>query len=67
MMACVEAAPELVLLGVDGRGRDRFSTREMVAAAEQRMEMAAAVLAVADGHGWVGCSLGRSSTQRWRI
>jgi Ti-type conjugative transfer relaxase TraA len=49
VMARVEAAPELVRLGVDGRGRDRFSTREMVAA-EQRMEGAAAELAAPRSH-----------------
>ena len=50
VMAKVEASPELVRLGVDGRGRERFSTREMVAA-EQRMEGAAAELAVDRRHG----------------
>lgn len=49
VMARVEASAELVQLGVDGRGRERFSTREMVAA-EQRMEAAAARLAGRDGH-----------------
>ncbi|MBV9379208.1 MAG: Ti-type conjugative transfer relaxase TraA, partial [Streptosporangiaceae bacterium] len=44
VLAKVEASPELVRLGVDGRGRERFSTREMVAA-ERRMEDAAAELA----------------------
>ena len=44
VLAKVEASPELVRLGVDGRGRERFSTRAMVAA-EQRMEGAAAELA----------------------
>jgi Ti-type conjugative transfer relaxase TraA len=44
VLAKVEASPELVRLGVDGRGRERFSTREMVAA-ERRMEEAAAELA----------------------
>ena len=39
----VEAAPELVRLGQDGRGRDRFTTREMVAV-EQRLEAAGAAL-----------------------
>jgi ATP-dependent exoDNAse (exonuclease V) alpha subunit len=43
-MAKVEAAPELVRLGTDGRGQARFTTREMLAA-EQRMEQAAATLA----------------------
>ena len=53
VMAKVEAAPELVRLGVDGRGRERFSTREMVAA-ERRMEGAAAELAEGRRHGVVG-------------
>ena len=42
-MAKVEASPELVRLGVDGRGQDRFTTREMLAT-EQRMEQAAGAL-----------------------
>ena len=50
VMATVEAAPELVRLGVDGRGRERFSTRAMVAA-EARMEAAAAELAGDRRHG----------------
>jgi len=50
VMARVEAAPELVRLGVDGRGRERFSTREMLAT-EQRMEGAGMALAGRDGHG----------------
>ena len=49
VMAKVEAAPELVRLGVDGRGRERFSTRDMVAA-EQRMEQAAAELGASRSH-----------------
>ena len=49
VLAKVGASPELVRLGVDGRGRDRFSTREMVAA-EQRMEGAAAELAGSLSH-----------------
>ena len=36
VMARVEASPELVRVGQDGRGRDRFSTRDMVAI-EQRL------------------------------
>jgi len=50
VMAKVEASAELVRLGMDGRGRERFSTREMVAA-EQRMEGAAAGLAGDRRHG----------------
>jgi Ti-type conjugative transfer relaxase TraA len=49
VMAKVEAAPELVQLGQDGRGRDRFTTREMLDT-EQRMERAAGALADRDGH-----------------
>jgi Ti-type conjugative transfer relaxase TraA len=49
VMAKVEAAPEMVRLGQDGRGRDRFTTREMLDT-EQRMERAAGALADRDGH-----------------
>ncbi len=48
-MAQVEASPELVRLGADGRGQERFTTREMLAA-EQRMEQAAGALAERQGH-----------------
>ncbi len=43
-MARAEAAPELVWLGRDGRGQERFTTREMLEA-ERRMEHAAGVMA----------------------
>ena len=43
-MAKVEAAPELVRLGQDGRGRERLTTQAMLEA-EQRMEHAGATLA----------------------
>ncbi len=49
VMARVEAAPELMRLGVDGRGRERFSTRGMLEA-EQRMEQAGTALAGRGGH-----------------
>jgi Ti-type conjugative transfer relaxase TraA len=49
VMAKVEAAPQLVRLGQDGRGRDRFTTREMLDT-EQRMERAAGALADRDRH-----------------
>ena len=48
-MAKVEASPELLRLGVDGRGQDRFTTREMLAT-EQRMERAAGELAERQAH-----------------
>ncbi len=43
VMAAVEASPELVRVGEDGRGRARFSTAEMVEV-EQRMVAAAVAL-----------------------
>ncbi len=49
VLARVEAAPELVRLGEDGRGRERFTTREMLEA-EQRMEQAGTALAGRAGH-----------------
>ena len=48
-MARAEAAPELVRLGTDGRGRERFTTSEMLQV-EQRMEGAAAAIAGQDTH-----------------
>jgi len=48
-MAKVTASRELTWVGLDGRGRERFSTREMLAA-EQRMERAAATIAEGDAH-----------------
>jgi Ti-type conjugative transfer relaxase TraA len=48
-MARVEASPELVRLGIDGRGQERFTTREMLAT-EQRMEQAAGKLAERQAH-----------------
>jgi len=50
VLAKVAASPELKFVGKDGRGLDRFTTREMVAA-EQRMEAAAAGLAEGQRHG----------------
>ncbi|MGI4941687.1 MAG: Ti-type conjugative transfer relaxase TraA [Janthinobacterium lividum] len=49
VLAKVEAAPELVRLGEDERGRERFTTQAMLEA-EQRMERAAAAMAGQDGH-----------------
>ncbi len=48
-MAKVEASPELVRVGVDGRGQDRFSTREMLAV-EQRLETSALALSESRTH-----------------
>ncbi|WP_043459676.1 Ti-type conjugative transfer relaxase TraA [Gluconacetobacter diazotrophicus] len=49
-MAKVEASPELVALGKDGRGRARYSTRAMVAV-ERRLEEASLELGGRTSHG----------------
>ena len=48
-MAVVEASTELVRVGQDGRGRVRFSTREMLAV-ERRLEATAIALSVRCDH-----------------
>jgi Ti-type conjugative transfer relaxase TraA len=48
-MAVVEASPELVRVGIDGRGRERFSTREMLGV-EERLEVASYDLVGRAGH-----------------
>jgi Ti-type conjugative transfer relaxase TraA len=50
LMAKVEAAPEMVRLGADDRGAERFTTRTMIAT-EARMERAAEALGAGRGHG----------------
>ncbi len=49
VMAAVRSSPELVALGKDGRGEDRFTSRDMVET-EQRLERATKVLANRDRH-----------------
>jgi len=53
VMSAVRSSPELVALGQDGRGEDRFTSRDMIAA-EQRLEWAADALADRAGHGVAG-------------
>ncbi len=48
-LAKVEASAELVRVGVDGRGQDRFSTREMLGV-ERRLEAAALSLSESRTH-----------------
>ena len=50
VLAAVRASPELVKLGQDGRGEDRFTSRAMIET-EQRLERAADRMAARDGHG----------------
>src|SRR3954470_20642517 len=49
-LAKVEASAEIVRLGEDDRGRERFTTRAMLAT-EERMERAAERLSDLHGHG----------------
>ena len=50
VMGAMRSAPELVELGEDGRGEDRFTTREMIEA-EQRLHRAAELTAETERHG----------------
>ncbi len=50
VMAAVRASPELVALGKDGRGQDRFTSREMVET-ETRLERATVRLEAGRRHG----------------
>ena len=50
VMAAVRASPELVALGKDGRGQERFTSRDMIAA-EVRLERAGDELARRGDHG----------------
>src|SRR3546814_20711740 len=48
VMSAVRSSPELVALGRDGKGEDRFTSCDLIAA-EQRLEVAAEWLAIAPG------------------
>ncbi|MBN9539964.1 MAG: Ti-type conjugative transfer relaxase TraA [Alphaproteobacteria bacterium 65-37] len=50
VMGAMRSAPELVELGADGRGEDRFTTREMIEA-EQRLHRASELMAETERHG----------------
>jgi Ti-type conjugative transfer relaxase TraA len=49
VMGAMRSAPDLVELGKDGRGEDRFTTREMIKA-EQRLQRAAELMAERERH-----------------
>ena len=49
-LRAVRSSPEIVALGTDGKGNDRFTSRDMIAA-EQRLETAAGRLTGQAGHG----------------
>ena len=56
VMSAVRSSPELVALGKDGRGEDRFTSRDMIET-EQRLERAGDRLADRAGHGLPATSL----------
>lgn len=55
-VAAVRASPDLVALGRDGRGSERFTSRDMIET-EHRMERAANRLAERKGHGMLDSDL----------
>ena len=59
VLAAVRAAPELIALGQDGRGEDRFTSRLMIET-EQRLERATDRLAGRAGHGLSAATLDRA-------
>lgn len=48
-MSAVRASPDLIALGKDGRGEDRFTSREMIDT-EQRLQRASELMAERDRH-----------------
>src|SRR3546814_7686688 len=49
VMASVQSSPDLIALGQDGRGEDRFTSRAMIEA-EQRLHRAVEAMAVREQH-----------------
>jgi Ti-type conjugative transfer relaxase TraA len=58
-MSAVKTSPEVVALGRDGQGRERFSTREMLAT-ERRLERSAGQIAGRRNHGVARSTLERA-------
>ena len=63
VMAAAKASPELVALGQDGKGQERFTSREMIAV-EQRLERAGGQLDRGQGHGLLTGAQGGHATAR---
>src|SRR3546814_1419256 len=49
VLGAVRASPDLIALGQDGRGEDRFTSRDMIET-EQRLSRAAEIMAVRERH-----------------
>ena len=60
VMGAVRSSPDLVALGEDGRGEDRFTSREMIDT-EQRLHLSAERLALRSDHGLPAASLQRAA------
>jgi Ti-type conjugative transfer relaxase TraA len=58
-MSAVRSAPELVALGKDGRGDERFTSRDMIET-EQRLALNTERLAERAGHGLAGTAIARA-------
>ncbi|UNK81398.1 Ti-type conjugative transfer relaxase TraA [Sphingopyxis granuli] len=58
VMLAVKGSPDLVALGTDGRGEDRFTSRDMIDA-EQRLHRAAEQLSERSDHGLPAASVRR--------
>ncbi|GHH26119.1 hypothetical protein GCM10008023_40250 [Sphingomonas glacialis] len=63
VMAAAKASPELVALGKDGRGDERFTSRDMIAI-EARLERSAVRLAGRAGHGLLATPWGKGGVAR---
>ncbi|MDY7526313.1 Ti-type conjugative transfer relaxase TraA [Sphingomonas sp. 10B4] len=63
VMAATKASPELVALGKDGRGDERFTSRDMIAI-EARLERSADRLAGRAGHGLLATPWGKGGVAR---
>ncbi len=59
VMGAVRGAPELVALGKDGRGEERFTSRAMIET-EQRLERATGMMAERQGHGLPAVAMDRA-------
>ena len=59
VFAAIKGSPELVALGKDGRGEQRFTSRAMIET-EQLLERSTTVLAERSGHGLTAATLDRA-------